>query len=217
MKVFIIGAAGKVGRRLSRILAERGHEVLALHRKPEQTDELAALGANPVLGDLTSLSAAELAGLMSGADAVAFAAGAGGAGKEITNAIDGRGLERSVEAAQSAGISRFVLVSVFPDASRDSERSEGFENYISVKKLADAHLVASGLDFVILRPGTLVDTPGTGRIRADVAIPYGTVSRDDVAATLAGILERPQLSRAVIELTGGDTPTDEALDRIAAR
>lgn len=34
-KVFIIGAAGKVGRRLVKQLVGRGHEAIALHRNPE--------------------------------------------------------------------------------------------------------------------------------------------------------------------------------------
>ena len=216
-KVFIVGAAGKVGTRLTRLLATDGHLVHALHRKPEQADTLAAAGATPVLGDLTALSDEALAALMAGSDAVVFAAGAGGAGIAVTNAIDGRGLERSVAAAQAAGIARFLLVSVFPDALRDGDRSAGFENYARVKKLADAHLVASDLDWVIVRPGTLSDDPGTGHVHADAAIPYGDVTRDDVAATLAGILDRPGISRTIIELTGGATPIGAALDRLAAR
>lgn len=216
-KIFIVGAAGKVGARLVKLLTARRHDVLALHRKPEQARALATAGANPGEGDLAALDPAGLARLMGDADTVVFSAGAGGAGIEVTNAIDGRGLELAVEAAKLAGVSRFVLVSVFPDALRDADRSEGFENYIRVKKLADAHLVASGLDYVILRPGTLVDDAGRGKIRADLAIPYGKVARDDVAATLLGIIERPDLSRVIIELTAGDTPVADALARVAAR
>jgi uncharacterized protein YbjT (DUF2867 family) len=179
-KVFIVGAAGKVGRRLCRQLSERGHEVVALHRKPEQSDELKKLGARPVAGSLLELNEARFAELMSGSDTVVFTEGASGAGIELTNAIDGRGLERAVRAATIAGIKRFILVSVFPDALRDEETSEGFENYIAVKKRADVHLVESDLDRVIVRPGTLLEDPGTGRVRAAVAIAYGQVSRDDV-------------------------------------
>lgn len=215
--MFIVGAAGKVGARTARRLAASGHQVRALHRKPEQAAALAAVGAETVAGDLTALDAAGLAGLIGDADTLVFSAGAGGAGIEVTNAIDGRGLELAVAAARQAGVARFLLVSVFPDALRDGERSEGFENYIRVKKLADAHLVASGLDYVILRPGTLSDAAGTGKVQADLAIPYGTVPRDDVAEALAGIVEAPKLSRIIIELTAGDTPIAEALSRLTPR
>lgn len=213
-KVFIVGAAGKVGARLTRLLASNGHEVLALHRKPEQAEALHANGAVPVAGDLSDLDVGAFATLIGDAETVVFSAGAGGAGIELTNAIDGRGLELAVDAAKQAGVKRFVLVSVFPDALRDGERNEGFENYIRVKKLADAYLVASGLDYVILRPGTLSDDAGTGQVRADLAIPYGTVPRDDVAATLCGIVERPGLGRIIIELTAGESPVADALARL---
>lgn len=214
-KVFIIGAAGKVGRRLCRQLLERGHQVAALHRKPEQSDELARLGATPVAGSLLDLDAAELGKLMSGSDAVVFTAGAGGAGIELTNAIDGQGLELATEAAVIAGIRRFILVSVFPDALRDKETSPGFENYIAVKRRADVHLVETRLDWVILRPGTLLDDPGTGKIRADVAVPYGEVPRDDVAATIVELIEQPAVNRIIIELTSGEVTVANAIQRLA--
>ncbi|WP_353187044.1 SDR family oxidoreductase [Pseudomonas sp.] len=213
-KVFIIGAAGKVGRRLVKQLVGRGHEAIALHRNPEQESQLAALGATPVIGNLLELDPGQMARLMSGIDAVVFTAGAGGAGMDLTNAIDGRGLELAVAATIQAGVRRFILVSAFPDALRGSQSSEGFENYIAVKKRADVHLVGTGLDWVIVRPGTLLDDPGTGRIRADVAIPYGEVSRDDVAATLAELIEQPRVSRVIIELTQGDIPVSDAVRRL---
>jgi uncharacterized protein YbjT (DUF2867 family) len=214
-KVFVIGAAGKVGRRLVRQLSERGHQVAALHRRPEQADELKELGATPVEGSLLGLDPSGLAGLMSGNDVVVFSAGAGGAGIELTNAIDGRGLELATEAASIAGVRRFILVSVFPDALRERETSADFENYIAVKKRADVHLVESELDWVIVRPGTLLDDPGTGKVRADVAVPYGEVPRDDVAATIVELIEQPVVNRVIIELTSGEVPVSDAVVRLA--
>lgn len=215
-KVFVIGAAGNVGRRFARQLAERGHQPLALHRNPEQTNELKALGATPVSGSLLELDVSGLAQLMAGSEVVVFSAGAGGkGGMEMTNAIDGRGLELAVASAQQAGIKRFLLVSAFPEAFRGKQVSDTFENYMAVKKLADVHLAETDRDWVILRPGTLLDEPGTGKVRAGLAIPYGDVPRDDVAATLVEIIERPAVNRVIIELTQGDTPVGEAVQRLS--
>ena len=91
-----------------------------------------------------------------------FSAGAHGTGLDQTTAIDGRGVERAVEACGIAGIRRFVLVSVFMDAGRARDRSEGFERYMAVKRSADVALAESDLDWVILRPGTLTDSPAAG-------------------------------------------------------
>ena len=215
-KVFIVGGAGNVGRRLSQQLAQRGHQALTLYRNPEQTTSLEALGATPVLGNLTELDANALAKLMTGSDVAVFSAGAGGrGGKEMTDKIDGQGLELAVAAAQQAGVARFLLVSAFPEASRGKQVSETFENYMAVKKRADVHLAASELDWVILRPGTLTDASGTGKVRAGLAISYGDVPRDDVAAALLEIIEQPAVSRVIIELTEGDTPVGEAIGSVA--
>lgn len=214
-QVFIIGGAGKVGRRLALQLSKRGHRAHSLIRNPGQASELEDLGATPVVGSLLELTAAELAQVMAGSDVAVFSAGAGGkGGPEMTNAIDGRGLELAVAAAIQAGTKRFLLVSAFPESFRGKEVSESFENYMAVKKLADVHLAESELDWVILRPGTLLDAPGTGRVRTGLAIPYGDVSRDDVAATLLEIIENPSVSRIIIELTQGDEPVVESVQRL---
>lgn len=216
--IFIVGGAGKVGRHLARQLAQRGHQARALHRNAQQADELQALGAVPVQGDLLELDTDELAALMNGSDAVVFSAGAGGkGGPQMTNAIDGQGLELSVAAAQRAGVKRFLLVSAFPEAGRNKVVSDTFENYMAVKKRADVHLAESDLDWVILRPGTLLDSPGTGQVRVGLAIPYGDVPREDVAATLLALIEQPTVNRVIIELTGGKIPVAEAIQSFVPR
>ena|SRR5215208_5893636 len=78
MRVLIAGAHGKTARRLTRMLVEDGHEVRELVRKEEQTGDIEADGAEPVLVDL---EAEEIEGgvgrAVEGCDAIVFAAGAG--------------------------------------------------------------------------------------------------------------------------------------------
>lgn len=210
--VFIIGGAGKVGRSLAAQLAGRGHRVRALHRHSEQAPVLQQAGAVPVQGDLVALDAGALAELISGSEVLVFTAGAGGkGGAETTRAVDGAGLEKAVAAARLAGVRRLLLVSAFPEAGRGQQVSDTFEIYMAVKKAADVHLANSDLDWVILRPGTLVDTPATGRITAGAAVTYGDIPREDVAATLLALIERPTINRVIIELTSGPTPIADAL------
>lgn len=215
--VFIIGAAGKIGRALGSQLASRGHRVLALHRDPAQATTLAKPGVTPVAGDLVQLDAESLAGLMRGSEVVVFTAGAGGKGGEsATRAVDGEGLKTAVAAARLANVRRMLLVSAFPEAGRGKEVSDTFETYMAVKKAADVHLASSELDWVILRPGTLRDAPGQGTVSAGAAIAYGSINREDVAATLLALVERPTIRRVIIELTEGPTPISEALAPYAA-
>jgi uncharacterized protein YbjT (DUF2867 family) len=145
--VFIVGGAGQIARRLAPLLAVRGHAPRSLHRRAKQAKELEQTGAVPVLGGLLAPDSRRLARRMNGSDAVVFAAGAGvKGGPQMTFAIDGRGLELAVAAAKQAGIARFLLVSAFPKIFRERCMPEAFENYMAVKKLADVHLAASGLD-----------------------------------------------------------------------
>lgn len=216
MKVLVVGGAGGVGRRLTAQLVAGDDEVTVVHRRPEQAEVVEQAGGTSAVVDLVAGSTEDLAAAAKGHDAVVFSARAHGTGRDQTTLIDGRGLEKAVDAAQAAGVRRFVLVSAFPDAGRSQETNEGFEHYMRVKKAADVYLTATDLDWVVVRPGTLTDTPGTGNVRAGWALPYGDVSRDDVAAFLAAVLREPALRRVVVELTDGATPADAAVAALLA-
>ncbi len=216
-RVFQIGAAGGVGRRLTALLSAQGHHVTGMHRADGQDAVIRAAGGTPWMGDLIADPVDTLATALAGHDAVVFSAGAHGTGADLTTAIDGEGLVKAADAALASGVRRFVLVSVFLDAGRDRPRAAGFEHYMAVKRRADAHLAGTDLDWVIVRPGTLLDDPGTGRVRAGIAIPYGSIPRDDVAAFVAGALFRPDVNRTAIELTAGDDLVADAVDRLAPR
>jgi nucleoside-diphosphate-sugar epimerase len=56
MRVLITGAAGQVGAAVVDALVRAEHTVLALVRTPQQSELVAAAGATPVLGDLTTPS-----------------------------------------------------------------------------------------------------------------------------------------------------------------
>lgn len=216
MNVFIIGATGGVGRRLRKDLVNAGHGVVGVYRSDNQVDDLELDGVKPVKIDLMNTSSERLAEAMAGCDVVVFSAGAAGAGIEQTDGIDGRGAKFAAEAARLAGISRFLLVSAFPEAGRAKSISPTFEHYMQVKKQADVMLVATDLDWVILRPGTLTHEPGTGKVRTGLAIPYGTVSRADVAGVLHALVEHPEVKRVIIELTEGEKAIAEAVPAMAA-
>lgn len=215
--VFIVGATGGVGFRLGSVLVAAGHKVTGLHRKAEQADNLSDAGITPRLGDIMDMAADDLANATRGSDVIVFSAGAAGSGLERTNAIDGDGVVKTIQAAKANGISRIYLISAFMDALRDQPGKEGFEHYMQVKRKADNALVASGLDWVILRPGTLVSEDGDGLVNANLAIPYGKVARGNVAATLAALIDTPAIRREIIELTDGDVPVRDAVMSLVRR
>ena len=211
MNTFIIGITGGVGGQAARELRARGDDVSGLIRRPEQHAEVAEFGGEGRVGDLTDLTPAALAELMGPADSVLFSAGSGGGDMKATTAVDGDGVSKTIDAAKLAGVRRFVLVSVFPEAWRDRDEGAGFEHYIRVKKDAEVALTRSDLDWVIVRPAALLDDPGRGSITLGPAEIHDEVSRADVAATLAEIIHQRGISRQILELTGGDVPIPDAV------
>src|SRR6476659_9702744 len=77
LRVVLAGGHGQIALLAQRRLAAEGHRPVGLIRKPEHADDLRAVGAEPLVFDLEHQTAAELAELVAGADALVFAAGAG--------------------------------------------------------------------------------------------------------------------------------------------
>lgn len=212
MKVFIIGIGGGVGRRVAERLADAGDEPTGLVRRPEQAEDLASGGIQTVSGDLVAMSIDELAEAMRGCDAVVFSAGAGGRDTDAaTTHVDGDGPAKVAAAAKLADISRFILVSVFPEAWRERRMDASFEHYMVEKKKAETQLVLTDLDWMILRPSALTNQPGTGRVDLGVAKVHVQITRDDVAATVVALLRTPALKRRILEVTGGGVPVGDAI------
>ena len=209
MDVVVAGGHGKIGQRLLRLLAERGHRARGLIRNPDHAPDLERLGAEPVLCDLEAED--DVSGFVRGADALVFAAGAGpGSGAERKRTMDLGGALKLIDAAHATGIRRYLMVSAI-GAGHPERSSEAMRPYIEAKAEADRRLEASGLDYTIVRPGRLTDDPGSGRVAAGSDVGYGAVSRDDVAATLAAVLAADNTVGKVFDLIGGDTPIEQAV------
>jgi uncharacterized protein YbjT (DUF2867 family) len=210
MDVVVAGGHGKIGLRLLRLLAERGHRARGLIRNPDHAADLEAAGAEPVLCDLEHED--DVSDCIEGADAVVFAAGAGpGSGAERKKTMDLGGAVKLIAAAQANGIRRYVMVSSV-GADRLEQASGPMRPYLEAKAEADRELRESGLDYTIVRPGGLTDEPGSGRVR--VGGERGNISRDDVAATLLAVLPADHTIGRSFDLFGGETPIDEALRRL---
>lgn len=210
--VTVIGAHGKVSLLALPLLAEAGHQSQGVIRKPEQADDIAATGATPVVADVESLETAELTELLRGQDVVVWSAGAGGGSPERTYAVDRDAAIRTIDAAVAAGVPRFVMVSYF-GAGRDHGVSpeNSFFHYAEAKAAADEHLMASSLDWVVLRPSALTLDEPTGEISVDDES-AGKVSRGNVARVIAAVVDAPEAtSRKVISFNDGRTSVARAV------
>ena len=168
MRVVIAGGHGKIALLLERLLAGRGDQAVGLIRNPAHVADVNQAGAEAVLCDLEAASADDVAALLSGADAVVFAAGAGaGSGAPREDTVDRAASVLMADAAGRAGVRRFVQVSSMRarPAAGAPGRGEVWAAYITAKTAAEADLRVRDLDWTILRPGGLTDAPATGRIR----------------------------------------------------
>src|SRR3712207_999953 len=184
MKVLVAGAHGKKARRLVRMLVEDGHEVRGLVRKEEQMADVESDGAEPVLVDLEEEGVEGVGRAVEGCDAVIFAAGAGpGSGAARKETMDYGGAVKLVEAAEQNGVRRYLMLSSV-GAGDPEGGSEPMRPYLRAKARADERLQASGLDYTIIRPGSLTEEEETGRIDAAESLGRrGEISRSDRKST----------------------------------
>jgi uncharacterized protein YbjT (DUF2867 family) len=214
MRIVIAGGHGKIALLLESILAQRGDQAAGLVRNPAHLADVRKTGAEAVLCDLETTSAGDVAALLSGADAVVFAAGAGpGSGAARKDSVDRAAAVLMAQAAERAAVHRFVQVSSMGAGQPPrSGTDEVWAAYIAAKTAAEDDLRARDLDWTILRPGGLTDSPATGMVRLAVPpVPAGKVPRADVAAVIAALLGEPGTRHLTLELTGGDTPVAAAV------
>jgi uncharacterized protein YbjT (DUF2867 family) len=214
VRVVIAGGHGKIALLLSGLLHARGDAAVGLIRDPAEAADLTAVGATPVVRDLETVSAEDLAGDLRGADAVVFAAGAGpGSGAERKDTVDRGAAVLLAEAAESAGVRRYLQISSMGVDNPDDPRfDEVFSAYLRAKRAAEEDLRARDLDWTILRPGQLTDDPATGQVRlGQPPVGRGPIPRADVAALLVALLDEPRTAGLVLEAVSGDRPVADAV------
>ncbi len=217
MRIAIAGAHGQIGLTLGRRLSEGGDSVVGLIREPEQEDDLREAGVEPAVVDLESASVDEVAAALRGADAVVFAAGAGaGSDAERKDSVDRAGAVLLADAAEAAGVGRYVLLSSMGvEQVRDGATPDGMEDafvtYLRAKLAAEDDVRARPLDWTVLRPGALTDEAGTGQVQLATSVPRGEVPRDDVADVIAALLQAPTTAGMVLELCSGDNAIEVAV------
>ncbi|MER3394104.1 MAG: SDR family oxidoreductase, partial [Microcella pacifica] len=187
-----------------------GHEPLALIRKPEQAADIEADGATPVVIDLEKTDDAGLAEVLTGCDAVVFAAGSGpGSTPERKLTVDRDGAILLADAAVQAGVTRMVVISSRRADTFDPDSDDIFQIYLKAKAEADAAVRAhDDLDWTIVRPGGLTDDAGTGQVEIGENV-EGSIPRADVAHLVAELIMSGRGVHQQFEVVSGPTPIAE--------
>lgn len=212
MKVLVIGSNGQIGKHVIHLLQESNeHTVCAMVREETQAVVLQEQGVEAVVVNLEG-SVEEIASAAQGCDAIIFTAGSGGhTGPDKTLLVDLDGAVKSMEAAEQAGVSRYVMVSAIQAHNRDSWADSPIKPYMVAKHFADKALVASQLNYTIVRPGGLINENGTGKVSVAENLERGAIPREDVAKTLVAVLNEENTFKRSFDLVAGDMLVEEAL------
>ena len=143
MNVLVTGASGFIGRRVVRRLLHDGHSVRALVRDPERLAMLPDT-AETAQGDV--LDPGSLVRACEGVDAVAhLAAVIRESGRLTFQRVNYEGTRNVLEAAEAAGVGRFVF------ASTIGATSDAALPYLSSRWMAEQDVARSTVESVILR------------------------------------------------------------------
>lgn len=210
MKILVIGSHGKVGKELVKQLSGKGHEVLAMIRDESQRQEMKALGSSPVIADLEL----DFEHVFQQVDVVVFTAGSGsktGPGKTIS--VDQEGAIQSIDLARKHGVKHYIMVSA--QGARDPGRDSPIQHYFKAKRIADDHLVSSGVPYTIFRPGRLHDKEPTGKVLLSKHIPgKGATGRANLAILIAESIGKGSLLNKVLEVFDGEAEIRDALKQV---
>ena len=208
-QILVAGAHGTTGKKIVNLLKESQYfNPIAMVRKEEQKNFFESQGVDTIMGDLeedvTHVFNTPI-------DKVLFAAGSGG--KKVVE-VDQEGAKRLVDASKQHNIKKFVMLSSM-GADNPSE-AEDLQDYLKAKHNADEYLKDSGLNYAIVRPGSLTDNELTNKIElAEKLNKSGEISRNDVAQTLVRTLNDDVANKSTFEIIKGDTMIADALNKVA--
>lgn len=210
--ILITGAAGKTGRAIVRVLAQRGADVRVWVRRAAQVDAVTALGATEaVVGDMretavwrrATTNVRALYHICPNMHPHEIAIG-----------------ELAIAAAQANGVHHVVYHSVLHPQTEEMPHHWR-------KLRVEEKLFASGLPFTILQPAAYmqnvlayraeIETNGRYAVPYPVTTKLSMVDLADVAAAAATVLTNPGHDDAVYELAGPEALTQTAVAHTISR
>ena len=212
MKILVVGASGRVGSDLVKQLLKDNYQVIGTTRQEEKLfndDNYSQLDLD-ITADKDSIQKQ----IDKDIDAVYFVAGSGG--KDVLE-VDLHGAVKTMQAAEDNGIKRYIMLSTVFSLDTSKWNNPGIadlKQYYICKHYADQWLVNnSSLDYTIVQAGALKERAATGKvtINDDSA---GENSIDDVATTLAAVLNSNNTIKKVFSMQNGETAIDEAIAKL---
>lgn len=191
MKIIVLGANGALGSKVTRLALEAGHAVTAVVRSPAKLGASGTQGMGVAQADLSSIAPQALADIVSGHDALVNTAGFVTDGTQFVSMVDRVVSAVELLPPESRPVCWFVAGAGLLDL--DSKGRRGLD----LPKVRDtywphaqnhARLQRSPLDWRLLCPGPMVDSPALGLERMRTSIERLPVAMPDWSGRLPDIL-----------------------------
>jgi uncharacterized protein YbjT (DUF2867 family) len=215
MDILLAGGSGFIGRHLCAELLDRGHDVTALSRSPD--DDAVPDGVETAMGDVRAVDS--IADAFEGQDAAVNLVALSPlfeprGGNEMHDRIHRQGTEHCIEAAEAAGVDRFLQLSAL------GADPDGATHYIRAKGRAETAVRDSDLDWTIARPSVVFGDGGqfvgfTRKLTPPVLAPlpgggetrFQPIHVDDLVGMLADTLEDERHVGETYEIGGPEQLT----------
>lgn len=205
--IFLAGASRGVGREIASCLTAQNKKVKALLRSDASRAELEATGIEVVKGDALNVAEVEAAMLLTEPISAVIST-IGGLPKDGQRA-DYLGNKNLIDAAVKAKVGKFILISSIGSGESvvalPPQALETLREVLIEKEQAEKHLIASGLTYVIIRPGGLKSEPATGNgvLTEDYKV-AGTIHRADVAQLVCQCLHNDAANNKILSAIDRD-------------
>lgn len=218
MTVLVAGGSGRLGRLVVRSLIADGMHVRVLTRYKERAIDVQALGAEPVVGDLSDSAAVDRA-VEGCSTVIAAASGFGPMGSASPRSVDRDGTATLISRSEQAGVARFVLVSMQGAAPRATLE------ILRMKDAAEQVLRSSGMTWTIIRPAPFLETylevvgQPMQRRNATLVFGKGNVAAEfvpvaDVAALVCAAVRHPERGGGIVEGRGEERTLNELSETV---
>ncbi len=187
--VLVFGGTSGCGLETVKLLRQRDVPVTVFVRPTSNRAPLEPLGVSFVVGD--ALNGEDVTAAFQAGDFVAVVSSLGGRrGEPRPDFVGNRNI---TDAAKAAGVARVIQVSAIGAGERsrpEPPADAGFMRKIMYEKTrGEDYLIASGLDYTLIRPGGLRNGPATGNGMMAEEYLEGSINRADVGMLIVQALE----------------------------
>jgi uncharacterized protein YbjT (DUF2867 family) len=202
-QIFLAGASRGLGLEIAKQLSQHKIPTLALLRNPEAQRQLEALGLTIRSGD--ALNSSDLDSAMGDQSIHTVISTIGGISPAGVRS-DFPGNRNLIDKAVKIGVQHFILITSIGAGESShalpASTLEALSAPLNEKNQAEAHLLASGLTYTIIRPGGLKSEPATGE---------GILTPD---CTIGGIIHRADAAQLICTCVYNDRTHHQILSAV---